>query len=989
MDAIAAYRRNAKLTLLNPMTLLMRRRSSQPAVEKIKSARDLPDDFDPGIIYGTRHPDWSSTPKRGDQKQVLTPVNGRHLPPALVSPVLAVTPNKLLKVEVMADESPAASAERERRRTPQFTEHFDDDHGEPAKPPVQPKEEKMHAERRSTNSPDPLAAPTAALPRTRSGSPVVRVRGPPPPTTGPSSPMRVWGPPPTTAPPPPAPVVGTTPDPDSDNEGELHSPPDTSPTDGRPRVSLFDHPLSLPHHLMANSSRFSFEGSSATGESTQDDLNNPGRDESQGYDRFDPDDSEAEQEMDLEDMDDEDDDDDDDDDDGGGFERANEGLFGGEITPVMQMGNIGIALSRDSTPDASTPVESHFTEIPEAGELPSMDPIPGTVVPFPGAGGAQMPLSKRIGNPRGYDLSDDSDLDFLEEDGMAGYEDEEDDMYFDDGMIMDNSFQTPRYLTAPETNTGSPDHEETTDQAVTLNPLLAADPRLSLSTVGISSGGAMLTEDGSMSPAHGSVAIGGGAGTANQSFPPFLNPIGGGLGCTQEQAQFYAPDGTMLEQDGTPMALSTLTRSLWTYQREQQRLADAAANSGYESDYHGDYGSQSGYYSVDDDDGGVAGYEDDDDTMVAEANAEALAYDTEFYGQEFGFYPAPPSSSGSIHGDALDEQTAAYLGGYFGTPGGEVLQRPPLLRRPSLTPISERSESSWRNSMVFPVEGWKGLGAQRPLSALSFGAASPADDGEGSNLKRLRRGAWGGSNGSLRSSMGVGAGDGNSPGLSPGMAHGGPGGLGMSPSLSTGVGWYGVGTGMSPTTNASSPLGVTSPSGPGLPSPSGLSAPPGLMSPPGLPAPPGLGSPPGLSHPGSMAMLPTKGSFEEQQLLQMQGRALMRQQQWQGHGQTHYLPQYPDQSVYMSQNGDPQNHGYGQTIPQPQTQDQAQVQTQLTKLSKSTTGDSSYASAVGSPTEDADAGGSVGGRDEEKRQKEVEKWVFGRQGSRGSERRVV
>lgn len=966
------------------MTLLMRRRSSQPTVEKTKSARDLPDDFDPGIIYGTRHPDWSSGPKRGDQSQILTPVNGRHLPPALSSPVLAVTPNKLLKVEVVADEDPSARAEREKRRTPQFTENFN--YEEPRKPVAQLEEEKPRAGKRTTRSPEPSVV--AAVPRTLA-SPVVRVRGPPPPTTVTSTIMRVWGPPPTTAPPSPShapePVAEPQQDPDTDNEGELHSPPDSSPTDGRPRVSLFDHPLSLPHHIMANSSRFSFEGSSATGESTQDNINNPGRDESQGFDRFDPDDSDSEQEMDPEDMDGDDDD---------GFERANEGLFGGEATPVMQMGNIGIAVSRDSTPDAGTPVDSQFTGVTGSGELPSMDPIPGTVVPFPGAGGAQMPLSKRIANPRGYDLSDDSDLDFLEEDGMAGYEDEEDDMYFDDGIIMDNQYQT-----APETSTSGSIREETTDNHVIThtNPLLATDPRLSLSTVGVSSGGAMLAEDGSMSPTHGSVTTGGGAGTANQSFPPFLNPIGGGLGCTQEQAQFYAPDGTMLEQDGTPMALNTLTRSLWMYQREQQRLADAAANTGYESDYHGDYSSQSGYYSVDDDDGGVAGYEDEDDTMVAEANAEALAYDTEFYGQEFGFYPAPPSSSGSIHGDALDEQTAAYLGGYFGTPGGEVLQRPPLLRRPSLTPISERSESSWRNSMVFPVDGWKGLGAQRPLSALSFGTASPAvEDGE--QLRRLRRGAWGGSNGSLRSTMGTG-GDGNSPGLSPGMVHGA---VGMSPSVSTGGGWYGVGAGavgMSPSVSTGSPLGITSPPGmgaPGLPSPSGLSAlprlmsPPGLISPPGLSAPPGLGSPPGLSHPGSMAMLPTKGSFEEQQLLQMQGRAFM-QQQWQGHGQTHYLPQYPNQNVYMSQNGDPQYQSYEQNpVQQSQAQDQTQTQTQ-TKLTKSTTADSSYASAVGSPIEDVDVGGSVGGRDEEKRQKEVENWVFGRLGSSGSgsERRGV
>lgn len=929
-----------KLTLLNPMSLLSRRRSSQSAIEKQqKTARDLPDDFDPGIIYGTRHPDWSSGPRRGG----LLPVNRQE-----------TGGKELLKVEVVTKDGNSHG----------FKEHFEDEKG--IEGSIIPNREKEREQQRSLSDAGPQR---------------------PPMTSPPSPPMKAPPPPPTLpkdlSPSPPAstkeavapvpPIVETAPEEGSDNEGELHSPPD-----GRPRVTLFDHPLSLPHHLINNSSRFSFEGSSAAGESTTHSNDNLSLVPRVAPD-FDPDDSDAEMDMDDIDMDDEDDD---------GFERANEAIFGegeeyegsddddddddGLVMALQPMSiglhpmSIGLSVPEGESSQHSTIVSPEGDYTDETEELPTMDPNPSAVVPYIGVGG-EVPLRKRIGNPRGYDLDEDSDLDFLEEkdgnfgNGIEGYEDEEDDMYFDDGIIMDPTPQDiSQYVTAPDTALATP--------LGASNPLLPEDQRLSLSTVGVSSGGAMMVEDGSMSGTHGSTTNGGGSGAENRSFPPFINPIGGGLGFTQEHAQFYAPDGTMLDGNGCPLALSTLTQSLHAYQKEQQRRAEEEEGqndplNGYESDYnytHSRGESQSGYYSD--------GYEEDDETMVAAANAEALAYDTEFYGQEFGFYPAPPSSASDT-----SEAAGAY-GGYFGPPGGEVLQRPPLLRRPSLTPISERSESSWRNSAVFPVEGWKGLGAQRPLSALSFGGGGEETGGDGSldALMKLRRGAWGGSNGSIKSSL-AGTGGGNSPVAPPpgwgvmGGAAGNPNtnGSGGSPGVLPGSPLASAGGFVSCPPGLTPPPGLSPPPGLGFPSSQGLSLPPGLSPPPGLPLPPGLSPtpglsspPPGLSHPGANAMLPTKGSFDEQQLLMMQGRQIMQMQM-----------QMQMQNSSPEANNDFYNQNQGMQV---QTQTQQPHQ-------KAPTVDSSYASAVGSPVDTI-------GQDEEEKREEVEKWVFNgrRVGSRGS-----
>ncbi|CCF41540.1 hypothetical protein CH063_11784 [Colletotrichum higginsianum] len=172
-----------------------------------------------------------------------------------------------------------------------------------------------------------------------------------------------------------------------------------------------------------------------------------------------------------------------------------------------------------------------------------------------------------------------------------------------------------------------------------------------------------------------------------------------------------------------------------------------------------DYGGYDDY-----DEGGfredLDDYDVDYDDFIAEANASALANDSDgWYGQEFGFYSAPieggrhsrDSSNGS------DEKPFAYAnGGFFGPSGVSRSKSGRIVsREPNLTPITERSEYSNRNSIMSLAVPPLGSG---PSSLQSPGLAQLAmmADGEDnmslSALMRLRSKAWGGSQASLVSS---------------------------------------------------------------------------------------------------------------------------------------------------------------------------------------------------------------------------------------------
>ncbi|KAF7195756.1 hypothetical protein HII31_02891 [Pseudocercospora fuligena] len=139
-----------------------------------------------------------------------------------------------------------------------------------------------------------------------------------------------------------------------------------------------------------------------------------------------------------------------------------------------------------------------------------------------------------------------------------------------------------------------------------------------------------------------------------------------------------------------------------------------------------------------------------DDDLVAAANAEALANDDEgFYGQEFHFFGRPRANSGDLE---------AVNGGYFGDDGDNGLQRNKSLKEPNLTPITERSEFSTRNSFIGILPG-----THPPPSAGGYGPHSPAlarmpitplredDITSFDELRRLRAHAFGGSQSSVKS----------------------------------------------------------------------------------------------------------------------------------------------------------------------------------------------------------------------------------------------
>ncbi|KAM0140862.1 hypothetical protein ACHAP3_002544 [Botrytis cinerea] len=150
----------------------------------------------------------------------------------------------------------------------------------------------------------------------------------------------------------------------------------------------------------------------------------------------------------------------------------------------------------------------------------------------------------------------------------------------------------------------------------------------------------------------------------------------------------------------------------------------------------------------------------EDDEFIAAANAEALANDQDgFYGQEFGFYSHPAASS------------AEYVnGGYFGPRGMDGIIRSQsgriASREPNLTPITERSEYSNRNSFM-SISHLHAPSGSSPIVSPGLAQLMIAESYEkGSDMSmeallKLRSRAWGGSQASVKSSGSNGNGNGN------------------------------------------------------------------------------------------------------------------------------------------------------------------------------------------------------------------------------------
>lgn len=158
------------------------------------------------------------------------------------------------------------------------------------------------------------------------------------------------------------------------------------------------------------------------------------------------------------------------------------------------------------------------------------------------------------------------------------------------------------------------------------------------------------------------------------------------------------------------------------------------------------------FYGQDIDDSEGFDFDDalSDDPIIAAANAEALENDDEgFYGQEFGFF-------------ARANGPAEYAnGGYFGPPGMNGIGRSHSGRanfqEPSLTPITERSEWSHRNSAIslaihgYPPSMDPALASPGLAHLTDMMTPREEDNMSLSALMKLRRSAWGDSNTSLHS----------------------------------------------------------------------------------------------------------------------------------------------------------------------------------------------------------------------------------------------
>ncbi|KFY03922.1 hypothetical protein O988_01125 [Pseudogymnoascus sp. VKM F-3808] len=318
---------------------------------------------------------------------------------------------------------------------------------------------------------------------------------------------------------------------------------------------------------------------------------------------------------------------------------------------------------------------------------------------------------------------------------------EDDDMYFDDGMIDGDDYDPE----GPAFDESIFDNDDTDQYGRPLAPLSSLPTLYSPPLINTTTDSLNLSKRESADSQNQ---------TAQQDpLAAEADPL---AGPSDAQPQ---PDSPKQLQPAPSLTQDTLS----AYQSALAAAAYAAAASGrfrrdstpgcnIGDEYEGNPNEANAYSpSVEDD----FDYDDafEDDPIIAEANAEALAYDDDgFYSQEFGFYSAPAGAE------------ALYAnGGFFGPRGVESIIRSQSgrVREPNLTPITERSEYSNRNSiMSLPqLAGSMGHGSASVTSPGLAQLAGLLSDQEDENMSlsallKLRRGQWGGSQSSLPASGG-------------------------------------------------------------------------------------------------------------------------------------------------------------------------------------------------------------------------------------------
>jgi len=763
----AAKPGKTKLNLLNPMSLLARRRSSRKVAEAtekfsnfehrtIPSLR-LPDDYDPRIRGKVVH-DFSAPRSARSSHSPPKSSNGQeghnNSDQALSQPS-----------ESALNSQVDTPSNIEKEHMPVFKENFDDD-AEPWQegrdgPTKRSKSSFMYqvALQDAYAEPDPSTLPAFArnLPATfpGKGEPVLRVASPP---RAPLEPVSE------------AFLLDSMPK----DASTLPSPPNSTRSKGRSRASSNTDsgfvPAGLPKHFKSDASRFSFDlagvGSAAQEKLLEDKHRQKAKEKArasaekskwESRDEMD----EYDEDLDIDDLNDDDD----------GYEEripginagAEEGDVSSSMSVIPAMGSFDSALpSKNAFISPMSPVSEGYSPISPDGRRPSQiatitsqaspdlsrdEESPSSHRSSEDAPRSQYESGTSMNTDIGAELHSRPSAKPLEsilpaQPPTAGYQDN-DDMYFDDGMIEDlgdverqifdeSVFddETSRVYGLPIRDLPKQQQPRATGEGIAESKQHEG----AISHVPFLSFDDSLTEEmrDSLPDLH------------QNGRPVFSHTAG----LTQDNLAAYHD---ALAMAATQAALN----GKFVRRRSLQSEPSVEPEVGYDNDPYLAIGESpsllvNGYplahniprsddYDFDD--------AESDDPIIAAANAEALENDDEdFYGQEFGFY-ARKTGPGEYAN-----------GGFFG-PG---IQRSFSGRNvePALTPITERSEWSKRNSAIsLALHGYPS--ASLPPSQSTTGLAQLADmmhleedNMSLSALMKLRRGAWGSSTTSLHSSSG-------------------------------------------------------------------------------------------------------------------------------------------------------------------------------------------------------------------------------------------
>ncbi|EFQ87459.1 hypothetical protein CFE70_006154 [Pyrenophora teres f. teres 0-1] len=764
----------SRMNLRNPMTLLMRRRSGQTldplADESLVTQRSpsnvppMPDDYDPRI--------------RG---KIVHDFNAPRLNRGYSS-------NATEGGEVQQEINRASPPKMDREHTPIFHEHFDDDTS------YEQSQAAIRAEQLANK--DFLARNSAQLAPPRRSPP------PPPPPQPKNSPPP---PPPQTAPPPPPPRPQSSPPPRQsmhtfDNGPSILSPVQESEspidvsTDVTPRkkkstktpppparsraTSVTDpsfQPAGLPAHFSSRASRFSFQISGGT-DSAQEKLleeRHKAKEAEKKQARIST--HSVEDEYDDYGMDDYDMD--------GGYDEeipmlGEEDEFGGGLgdqtldsginafdfsSLSMQSGMNNLMSPLNPLAQMPTPIDMNGNRIGYAMseqmiQQLQISPIPGQ---FDGQGAANMHI-------HGLGLTDldersnstptkatDAPANTMAPNNQRSLSniDLDDDMYFDDGLIGDqDEIDAAEFDESVFDDPSGPLYErkvkfaegESAPAIPQARPydLINSETGYDADDDTVSKG----VDESEPSLAHKTSVAQQNSVPSFDNLAAYHSALADAATRAQAEGRFSrkaSVDAGHVSSDADE--LPSLSNSRPSLVPDDGRFSVDTISFPMDNDVYGMDSSFVDDYEYSDFDSAM-----EDDPIIAAANAEALAYDDEgFYGQEFGFYAS-----------AAGESPSAW-GGVFGPSGiGRTVSGRNAVREPNLTPITERSEYSTRNSFISlnhfrdgqqPITS-PGLAQLARLSPYGF----PGTDEEELSLDallRLRKGAFGGSANSLPGSV--------------------------------------------------------------------------------------------------------------------------------------------------------------------------------------------------------------------------------------------